>query len=166
MTSVETLPISKFTTGVNKFKAAVAAALYLRTCKRTVSLTTFAGYPLETFMASKLKGNALSNYNVDYVISYRFVDTSMSDLSSISCYQPYIRLTELLGKLPAARQFQKLIQALAQLGFTIEVRNGDNCSLLVFVKAEADKKFNNEVYRSRCATNYSSVLRDPTLIFN
>ncbi|MCJ1281356.1 hypothetical protein MMC26_000675 [Xylographa opegraphella] len=79
-------------------------------------------------MASKPKGTALSNYNVDYVISYRFVDT---------------------GKLPAARQFQKLIQALAQLGFTLEVRNGDNCSLLVFVKADNDKRFNNEVYRSR-----------------
>ena len=49
----------------------------------------------------------------------------------------------------AVAGFQKLIEALARLSFTTEVRNGDNCSVLVFVKAEANERFNNEVYRSR-----------------
>ncbi|MCJ1243176.1 hypothetical protein MMC30_000373 [Trapelia coarctata] len=80
-------------------------------------------------MARQSQGNALnSNFNVDYVITYRFTDTN---------------------KLEATAGFEKLIQALARLGLTTEVRNGDNCSVLVFVKAEADKRFRNEVYRSR-----------------
>ena len=52
-------------------------------------------------------------------------------------------------KSKAAAGFEKLVLALARLGLKLEVRNGDNCSLLVFVKANADKRFNNEVYRSR-----------------
>ena len=52
-------------------------------------------------------------------------------------------------KSKAAAEFEKLIQALARLGLTLEVRNGENCSLLVFVKANNDRRFNNEVYRSR-----------------
>ena len=42
------------------------------------------------------------------------------------------------------------MQVLARLGLFIEVRNGDNCSVLVLVKAGNDKRFNDIVYRSRC----------------
>ena len=31
----------------------------------------------------------------------------------------------------------------------MEVRNGDKCSVLVFVKIGSDKRLNDEVYRSR-----------------
>ena len=46
-------------------------------------------------------------------------------------------------------QFRRLIQALAQAGLTTEVRNGDDKSLLVFVKAADESVFKDVVYRSR-----------------
>ena len=52
-------------------------------------------------------------------------------------------------KAAAAAGFEKLVQALGKVGLQIEVRNGENCALLVFVKAPNDKRFNNAVYRSR-----------------
>lgn len=55
-----------------------------------------------------------------------------------------------LGKSEAQAGFEKLIRALARLGLTIEVRSGDNCCLLVLVRANNDRRFNNVVYRSRC----------------
>lgn len=92
-------------------------------------------------------GNALhANFDVDYVISYRFADTSMRLIShrlgnSTKVWVP--------GKDEAAAGFEKLVQALATVGLAIEVRNGDNCSVLVFVKVGSDKRLNNEIYRSR-----------------
>ncbi|KAK0112153.1 hypothetical protein ONS96_001410 [Cadophora gregata f. sp. sojae] len=74
-------------------------------------------------------GNALhTNLDVDYVINYRFATT---------------------GKLQAEEQFIKLIQALNDVGLATEVRNSENCSLLIFVKVASDKHLRAEVYRSR-----------------
>ena len=55
------------------------------------------------------------------------------------------------AKAEASRNFQDLVQALARVGLAIEVRNGENCSLLIFVKVTSDDRLNNAVYRSRCA---------------
>ncbi|KAL8945152.1 MAG: hypothetical protein Q9211_000304 [Gyalolechia sp. 1 TL-2023] len=71
---------------------------------------------------------AHSNFGVDYVIIYRFSDTSSVE---------------------ARDGFTLLMQALARVGLATEVRNGDNCSLLVFVKVGSQKRFASEVYRSR-----------------
>lgn len=68
------------------------------------------------------------NFEVDYCLIYRFADTPKAE---------------------ASRSFQELVQALARVGFAIEVRNGENCSLLVFVKLASDERLNNAVYRSR-----------------
>ncbi|KAK4697776.1 anoctamin-10, partial [Lecanoromycetidae sp. Uapishka_2] len=73
--------------------------------------------------------NALhANFDVDYVITYRFHDTTKEEASA---------------------SFQNLVQALARVGLAVEVRNGENCSLLVFVKVATDERLNNAVYRSR-----------------
>ena len=69
-----------------------------------------------------------ANFDVDYVITYRFTDT---------------------GKAEAREDFARLVEALARVGLQIEVRNGDNCALLVFVKIGSDKILNHHVYRSR-----------------
>lgn len=57
----------------------------------------------------------------------------------------------LTAKTEASRSFQDLVQALARVGLAIEVRNGGNCSLLIFVKVASDERLNNAIYRSRCA---------------
>lgn len=69
-----------------------------------------------------------SNYSVDYVIIYRFADTPSVE---------------------AQDGFTSLMQALARVGLSIETRNGDNCSLIVFVKVGSQERFASEVYRSR-----------------
>jgi anoctamin-10 len=43
----------------------------------------------------------------------------------------------------------KLIQALNDVGLATEVRNGDNCSVLIFVKVASNNHLRAEVYRSR-----------------
>lgn len=43
----------------------------------------------------------------------------------------------------------KLIQALNDVGLSTEVRNGDNCAVLVFVKIASQSHLRAEVYRSR-----------------
>ncbi|KAH8779083.1 plasma membrane stress response protein-like protein [Hyaloscypha sp. PMI_1271] len=74
-------------------------------------------------------GDALhTNFDVDYVIDYRFATTP---------------------KPQAEAQFVKLIQALNDVGLTTEVRNGDNCAVLVFVKVASDRHLEAEVYKSR-----------------
>ncbi|KAG4412738.1 hypothetical protein IFR04_014135 [Cadophora malorum] len=74
-------------------------------------------------------GSALhTNLDVDYVINYRFATT---------------------GKALADEQFIKLIEALNNVGLATEVRNSENCSLLIFVKVASDKHLKAEVYRSR-----------------
>ena len=80
-------------------------------------------------MAHAHVGNALhSNFDVDYVITYRFLNTT---------------------KVEASEKFTKLAQALGQVGLTTEVRNGQNCSLLIFVKPASNRVLNSHVYRSR-----------------
>lgn len=49
----------------------------------------------------------------------------------------------------AISNFQNLIRALADVGLQTEVRNGEDSSLLVFVKAADEEVFSNVVYRSR-----------------
>ncbi|TVY40027.1 Uncharacterized protein LSUB1_G004062 [Lachnellula subtilissima] len=74
-------------------------------------------------------GNALNtNFDVDYVIDYRFATTS---------------------KTAAETQFIKLIEALHNVGLATEVRNGDNCALLIFIKVASERHLKAEVYRSR-----------------
>ncbi|CAF9940824.1 hypothetical protein IMSHALPRED_002181 [Imshaugia aleurites] len=68
------------------------------------------------------------NFDVDYVIVYRFADTTKAE---------------------ASERFRDLVQALARVGLATEVRNGENCALLVFVKVASDARLNNAVYRSR-----------------
>lgn len=92
--------------------------------------------------------NLHDNFNVDFVIIYRFADTSTSHISRIRL--SLTRPTH-AAKAEASRNFQDLVQALARVGLAIEVRNGENCSLLVFVKVASNERLNNAVYRSRCA---------------
>ncbi|KAG4027089.1 hypothetical protein MFRU_033g00590 [Monilinia fructicola] len=74
-------------------------------------------------------GNALnSNYEVDFVIDYRFATTN---------------------KVQAEEQFVKLIEALNDVGLMTEVRHGDNCALLIFIKTASSRHLRSEVYRSR-----------------
>jgi anoctamin-10 len=49
----------------------------------------------------------------------------------------------------AEAQFVQLIQALNDVGLTTEVRNGDNCAVLIFLKVASEKYLDGEVYRSR-----------------
>jgi anoctamin-10 len=49
----------------------------------------------------------------------------------------------------AEAQFAQLIQALNDVGLITEVRNGDNCAVLIFVKAASERRLDAEVYRSR-----------------
>ncbi|KAI9818683.1 MAG: hypothetical protein M1832_004158 [Thelocarpon impressellum] len=75
------------------------------------------------------KSGALSgNFDVDYVISYRFADTD---------------------KAIAEARFEKLVHALADVGLATEARNGDNCSILLFVKVASEAHLFGEAYRSR-----------------
>jgi anoctamin-10 len=48
----------------------------------------------------------------------------------------------------AIAQLEKLLQTLAQVGLQAEVRQGDELSLLVFVRA-SEKRLKHAVYRSR-----------------
>ena len=93
----------------------------------------------------------LDNFGVDYVITYRFADTCESSISIISFFLDILILT---AKTDASRNLEDLVQALARVGFAIEVRNGENCSLLLFVKVASDERLNNAVYRSRCAPRF------------
>lgn len=52
-------------------------------------------------------------------------------------------------KTKATTQFEKLLQRLANVGLTTEVRLGEDHSLLVFVKVQSQEHLYGEVYRSR-----------------
>jgi len=69
-----------------------------------------------------------TNFDVDFVIDYRFATT---------------------GKAEAEAQFVKLIEALNDVGLATEVRNGDNCGVLIFIKVASQTHLKAEVYRSR-----------------
>jgi anoctamin-10 len=53
-------------------------------------------------------------------------------------------------KSKAVAQFEKLCEALANVGLQTEVRNGDSHSVLLFVRVASDEHLHGEVYRSRC----------------
>lgn len=53
------------------------------------------------------------------------------------------------GKATAEAKFVKLIESLNNVGLATEVRNGDNCAVLVFVKIASEEHLNSEVYHSR-----------------
>ncbi|KAF2019552.1 DUF590-domain-containing protein [Aaosphaeria arxii CBS 175.79] len=75
------------------------------------------------------KSQALqTNMDVDYVISYRFAKTE---------------------KAVAVQKFEKLVEALASVGLQTEVRNGDNHSVLLFIRVSSDEHLFGEIYRSR-----------------
>lgn len=69
------------------------------------------------------------NFDVDYVIHYK-LPTGPEAAN-------------------AEAAFIELIQALANVGFATEVRNGGKSSLLVFTKIASDKLLENQVYRYR-----------------
>ncbi|KAJ5152618.1 uncharacterized protein N7482_009096 [Penicillium canariense] len=79
-------------------------------------------------MATASEANALGyNLKVDYVIRYSFGDVDQSQ---------------------ATTQLEKLLRSLAEAGLQCEIRQGDESSLLVFVRA-TKKRLNRAVYRSR-----------------
>ncbi|KAJ5691818.1 Acyl-CoA N-acyltransferase [Penicillium macrosclerotiorum] len=79
-------------------------------------------------MATASDANALGyNLKVDYVIHYTFHD---------------------LEKSQAISQLRKLLQTLSDVGLECEVRQGDESSLLVFVRASKNR-LKRAVYRSR-----------------
>lgn len=86
------------------------------------------------------------NLDVDYVITFRFPETSKPLCTT---REASVNPSTVLDKLEAQQGLQSLLQALARVGLAIEVRNGDNCSLLIFVKVASDKILSHEVYRSR-----------------
>ena len=55
----------------------------------------------------------------------------------------------LLDKRGSTAQFTKLIRALAEVGLTAEVRNGEDNSLLIFLKVASEDVLANVVNRSR-----------------
>jgi anoctamin-10 len=52
-------------------------------------------------------------------------------------------------KAKAIAQFEKLCEALSNVGLQTEVRNGDAHSVLLFVRVASDEHLHGEVYRSR-----------------
>jgi hypothetical protein len=84
--------------------------------------------------------------DVDYVISYRIPSDCTANVLDLS---GQAMLTLRIAKTGATEQFKKLIRALANAGLQTEVRNGDESSLLVFVRAADEKIFGDMVYRSR-----------------
>ncbi|GAM84089.1 hypothetical protein ANO11243_020810 [Dothideomycetidae sp. 11243] len=71
---------------------------------------------------------AHGNMGVDYVISFRFADTE---------------------KDKALTRFNKLVEKLASVGLSTEVRCGDSHSLLVFIRVTSEDHMNGQAYRSR-----------------
>jgi anoctamin-10 len=54
-----------------------------------------------------------------------------------------------IDKAKAVAQFDKLCEALSNVGLQTEVRNGDAHSVLLFVRVASDEHLHGEVYRSR-----------------
>jgi anoctamin-10 len=101
------------------------------------------------------KSNALqTNLDVDYVITYRFANTGML-ASTVGRMKQCADIHA--DKAKAAAQFEKLCEALANVGLQTEVRNGDSHSLLLFVRVASDKHLFGEVYRSRSVQLVSSL---------
>ena len=84
-------------------------------------------------------------FSVDFVIDYRFATTGKGHQST-SLLSPLIQCPE---KAQAEAQFVKLIESLNDVGLATEVRKGDNCAVLIFVKVASNRHLKAEVYRSR-----------------
>ena len=84
------------------------------------------------------------NFDTDYVIVYRFVDSSEFPQMD----NPF-SAHGATGKEDARQGFEKLVQSLAKVGLSTEVRNGEKCSLLVFVRIVSDERLQTAVYRAR-----------------
>ena len=115
--------------------------------ERTARGRLFERALLTVIDAMAPSANALhTNFDVDYVIVYRFHDTGKyPDPFRKLCLKLWLPT----DKAEASADFKKLVQALARVGLAIEVRNGENLALLVFVKVASDERLNNAVYRSR-----------------
>ena len=115
--------------------------------EQTARATLFERALLTVIDAMGPSVNALhANFDVDYVITYRFHDTRKY-LNTFREFPLTVWLPT--DKTEASADFKKLVQALARIGLAIEVRNGENLALLVFVKVASDERLNNAVYRSR-----------------
>ena len=62
-----------------------------------------------------------------------------------------LRANDRIDKAKATAKFEKLCEALANVGLQTEVRNGDSHSVLLFVRVASDEHLFGEVYRSRQA---------------
>ena len=91
--------------------------------------------------------SAESNLDVDYVLVYRFSPEGKFGLLPLASLPVTDSMP--LDKHKAISNFQNLIRALADVGLETEVRNGEDSTLLVFVKAADEKIFSEVVYRSR-----------------
>lgn len=70
----------------------------------------------------------VNNHGVAYVLVYRFATTE---------------------KVKAQEKFNDLIRALASVGLQVEVRNGEDHSLLVLIRVASQAHLHAEIYRSR-----------------
>jgi anoctamin-10 len=91
--------------------------------------------------------SADSNLDVDYVLVYRFSSEGKVGLLPFT----YLLRTDtvLSDKSKAISKFQDLIRALVDVGLETEVRNGEDSTLLVFIRAADENIFGDVVYRSR-----------------
>jgi anoctamin-10 len=91
--------------------------------------------------------SAESNLDVDYVLVYRF----SSEGKVVLLPFPHLHRADTVfsDKSKAISKFQDLIRALADVGLETEVRNGEDSTLLVFIKAADENIFGDVVYRSR-----------------
>lgn len=67
-------------------------------------------------------------------------------------------MLRVIDEAKAIAKFEKLCQALANVGLQTEVRNGDSYSVLLFVRVASDEHLYGEVYRSRQAHCVSIAL--------
>ena len=91
--------------------------------------------------------SAESNLDVDYVLVYRFSSEGKPGLVPF----PHMLRADTVrsDKSKAISKFQDLIRALADVGLETEVRNGEDSTLLVFIRAADENIFGDVVYRSR-----------------
>lgn len=100
-------------------------------------------------MVTATEGSALGyNLHVDYAIHYSFGDVGEcappcdpgSERNSAEALRP--------DQSQAIEQLEKLLRTLTEIGLQTEVRQGDETSLLIFVRAST-KQLKRAVHRSR-----------------
>lgn len=105
-------------------------------------------------MASSFVGkSAHANHYVDYVLHYRFGGSG-------KLFHRLCRHTaKWIGNSQATDQLELLLRKLSDVGLQSEVRQGDETSLLVFVRA-SEKVLRRAVYQSRFVDpNYPPLYR-------